>query len=96
MNRKYVPPDRKTIRERIDEEYKSRFLEIKSIVKNASKINLSCDIWTSIVIDPYLGITAHYVDYDWVMRSHILDVSLFPHPHDSANIKIAIKTIKLL
>ena len=47
-------------------------------------------------MDPYLGITAHYVDYDWVMRSHILDVSLFPHPHDSANIKIAIKTIKLL
>jgi len=50
-----VPPDRKTIRNRIGEEYKDRFLEIKNIMKIASKINLTCDIWTSIVIDPYLG-----------------------------------------
>jgi hypothetical protein len=94
LDRKYVPPDRKTIRNRIGEEYKDRFLEIKNIMKIASKINLTCDIWTSIVIDPYLGVTAHYVDSDWQMRSHILDVSLFPHPHDSLSIKNAIKEVK--
>ena len=62
-------------------------------VKNISKINLTCDIWTSLLVDPYLGITAHYVDADWIMRGHILDVSLFPHPHDSLSIVKELKNV---
>ena len=92
LDPRYVPPDRKTIRERIEAEYKSAFEKIKNILNNVS-VNLTCDIWTSLVLDPNLGITAHYIDANWIYRSHILDVSLFPHPHDNQSILAALKEV---
>ncbi len=54
-------------------------------------INLTYDVWTSL--DPYLGITANYIDASWIFRSHILDVSIFPHPHDNESIIVALKIV---
>jgi hypothetical protein len=92
LDPRYVPPDRKTIRERIEVEYQCTFEKIKKILKNVS-INLTCDVWTSLVLDPYLGITAHYIDASWIFRSHILDVSVFPNPHDNESIIVALKEV---
>ena len=93
LDPRYVPPDRKTIRDRIKIEYQANFNKVKDVLQAVSKVNLGSDVWTSIVTDPYLGVTAHYVDQDWVMRSHILDVSLFPHPHDSLSIASTLKEV---
>ncbi len=93
LDSKYVPPDRKTIRERKKEEYSEKISQIKNLLKYVSKVNLTCGIWTSLVLDPYLGITAHYIDASGTMRSHILDVSLFPHRHDSISITDALKNL---
>ena len=41
-------------------------------------------------------LTAHYADSDKVMRTHILDVSLFPHPRDSVSIQIAMKNVNYI
>jgi hypothetical protein len=46
-----------------------------------------------LVLDRYLGITAHYKDASWIFRSHILDVSVFPHPHDNESIIVALKEV---
>ncbi len=92
LDPRYVPPDRKTIRERIEVENQCTFEKIKKILKNVS-INLTCDVWTSLVLDPYLGITAHYINADWIFRSHILDVSVFPHPSDNESIIVAFKEV---
>jgi hypothetical protein len=55
LDPRYVPADRKTIKERIEVEYQCIFEKIKKILKNVS-INLTCDVWTSLVLNPYLGI----------------------------------------
>jgi hypothetical protein len=94
LDPRYVPPDRKTIRHRMEVEYEISFLKVKEVLKNVS-VNLTCDIWTSLLLDPYLGITAHYVDANWIYRSHILDVSLFPHPHDNQSLVVALKEVIL-
>ena len=94
LDPRFVPPYRKTIRHRIKVEYETAFLKIKEVLKNVS-VNLTCDIWTSLLLDPYLGITAHYVDANWIYRSHILDVSLFPHPHDNQSIIVALTEVIL-
>ena len=47
------------------------------------------------MLDPYLGIMAHYEDANWIYRSHILDVSLFPHPHDNQSIIAALTEVIL-
>ncbi|KAG0412864.1 hypothetical protein HPB47_009985 [Ixodes persulcatus] len=37
-----------------------------------SFISLTADFWTSIANDAYLGVTAHWIDDDWVLRSATL------------------------
>jgi hypothetical protein len=93
LDPRYVPPDRKTVRDRIEKKYEADHIKIKEALDSVSKVNLTTDVWTSIVTDPYLGVTVHYVDPQWIMRSHILDVSLFPHPHDSLSIVSALKEV---
>ena len=90
LDPRYVPPDRKTIKHRIEVEYETAFLKIKEVLKNVS-VNLTCDIWTSLLLDPYLRITAH----NWIYRSNILDVSLFPHPRDNQSIIAALTEVIL-
>ena len=96
LDPRYVPPDRKTVRDRIQKKYEEDFIKIKELLDTVSKVNLITDIWTSIVTDPYLGVTAHYVTPKWIMRSHMLDISLFPHPHDSLSIVNALKAVQIL
>ena len=76
LDPRYVPPVRKTIGDRILKKYEEDF-KIKEVMDTVSKVNLTNDIWTSIVTDPYLGVTSHYGDPKWIMRSHMLDVPLF-------------------
>ncbi|XP_062118479.1 zinc finger BED domain-containing protein DAYSLEEPER-like [Humulus lupulus] len=42
---------------------------IKSMLNNnSSRICLTSDLWTSIMTDGYITITAHFIDKDWVLQ----------------------------
>ena len=59
-----------------------------------SNINLKTDVWTSVALDPYLGITCHTVTSDWQMVSFLLHINHFPHPHDHISIKNEFEEVK--
>lgn len=46
-------------------------------------ITFTTDIWSSCSQQSYLGITAHFIDIDWVLQHIVIDVEPFPHPHTS-------------
>jgi len=85
LNPKYILPDRKTVREKIKIKYEAKKKEIKNrLSKLRSKINMTTDIWTSFKKDPFISVTCHFVDEEWKLRSFLLDVFYFPHPHDGS------------
>ena len=58
------------------------------------------DAWTSKVYDPYLAITAHYIDtpsdqpLEWELKSKLLGFKKLQGSHTSAN--VATKIIEVL
>ena len=50
------------------------------------RISLTFDAWTSSTMTPYLGITAHYIDGDWEMRSVLIYFGELPGSHSGENI----------
>ncbi|CAF1140413.1 unnamed protein product [Brachionus calyciflorus] len=42
---------------------------------------MTTDNWTSCKKDPFISVTCHFVDEEWKLRSFLLDVFYFPHPH---------------
>ena len=51
------------------------------------QFSLSADIWTSTINrEAFLGLTIHYVDSDWNLRTFLLDIIPFAVKHSGANI----------
>ncbi|XP_075520590.1 zinc finger BED domain-containing protein RICESLEEPER 2-like isoform X2 [Primulina tabacum] len=45
------------------------------------KICFTSDLWTSIVTDGYVCLTAHFIDSNWVLQKRIINFSYMPPPH---------------
>eukprot|EP01022_Parablepharisma_sp_SALTPOND_P033904 TRINITY_DN8993_c0_g1_i1.p1 TRINITY_DN8993_c0_g1~~TRINITY_DN8993_c0_g1_i1.p1 ORF type:complete len:279 (-),score=-6.55 TRINITY_DN8993_c0_g1_i1:31-771(-) len=53
-------------------------------------ISVSCDLWTSMNLDPYLGINAHY-SQGFMAHEKNLCTKLLPYPHTIENIGQSVK-----
>ena len=54
---------------------------IKSLLDRSTKVSLTTDGWDSVSVDPYLSLTCHFVDEDWVLREVLIDFGDNPFPH---------------
>ena len=49
--------------------------------------SITTDIWSSRHQDSFTGVTVHYLDEDYQLQSHVLDVCEFPKSHTAENIR---------
>ncbi len=47
----------------------------------SSKISLTIDGWASENNEPFLGITAHFINDNWETKAVYLAIFYFTHPH---------------
>ncbi|KAI2643954.1 E3 SUMO-protein ligase ZBED1 [Labeo rohita] len=62
-------------------------------VKNIPSVCLTADMWTSLTMESYLGVTCHYTDSNTELGSVVLGVSKFPKSHTADNIKEALSEL---
>ncbi len=80
-------PTRNTFIAVLKDVYKSMKFSLKKKLKNIpGKISITLDIWTSRSNMPFLAITGHYVNDDWILQKLVLDLPLLPHPHNATDI----------
>lgn len=60
MNASFVLPTYEAMRNLIVREGEDTKFCVKNALKATNFITLSCDLWTSLAYDPYIGINAHY------------------------------------
>ncbi|KAK0140687.1 Zinc finger BED domain-containing protein 1 [Merluccius polli] len=70
----YALPSRQTIIRRIDNLYEEEKSTRAKELEQATSVCLTGDHWTSLGNHNYLGVTAHYIDGEWKLRSHALTV----------------------
>lgn len=51
-----------------------------------SRISLAVDAWSSVKMDSFLGITAHYVDDNWKLQSTLLEFRMIEGCHSGKNL----------
>ncbi|KAK7913166.1 hypothetical protein WMY93_013377 [Mugilogobius chulae] len=70
----FETPSRRTIARNIEEMYHTeKSAKVKALLC-ASSVALTGDYWTSLGNHNFLGVTAHYIDEQWQLRSHALCV----------------------
>ncbi|KAL7135289.1 hypothetical protein ABFS83_11G083600 [Erythranthe nasuta] len=51
-----------------------------------SRMCLTSDLWSSIVSNGYMAVTAHYIDNNWVLQKGLLIFRHLPPPHDGQSV----------
>lgn len=60
---------------------------IKRILELApGRICLTSDLWSSIVTDGYICLTAHFLDKDWVLHKRVLNFCFMSPPHNGVSL----------
>ena len=66
---------------------------VRPQLKEAKYFSSTTDLWTSCANQPYLSLTVHFIDKEWVLQSYCLDTSPLFEDHTGQNISEAIKDI---
>ena len=94
MEPRYTPPTRKTISAQIIPSWHNIEKEnLRASLENVTAVGLTSDGWTSRSTDPYLTITAHYIDKtgsDWTLKSKVLQTEIIVGSHTGENLAIEI------
>jgi len=63
LNPQYKVPCRKTLKSQIEKEFEIEKKSVKGLLQtNSSFISLTIDEWSSVNMESYMGITAHFID----------------------------------
>lgn len=66
---------------------------VRPQLKQARYFSSTTDLWTSCANQPYVSLTAHFIDKEWVLWSYCLDTTPLFEDHTGQNISEAIKDI---
>ena len=84
---KFVIPSRSTIRNSLMPAITQQMEEeMRCEMSSLSHVYLTIDLWTNRNMTSFLGITVHFIDADWNLRSFILAADSFPGKHTACNI----------
>ena len=53
---------------------------------NFFRVSLTTDGWSSINRDPYMSLTAHFINSDWVLTTRCLKTQYYPDSHTAENV----------
>jgi hypothetical protein len=61
--------------------------KVKSLLNVClGRISLTSNMWTSLKIDGYICLTAHFIDKDWMLHKRVLRFSFMPPPYNSTSL----------
>ncbi|EFN90112.1 Putative AC transposase, partial [Harpegnathos saltator] len=83
----YNIPNRKTLSNSLlSAMHKEILNKITNQLANSQAICLTCDGWTNINNTSFYALTAHYIDSNTQLKSHLLECSKFNYKHTGLNI----------
>ncbi|KAK1172120.1 zinc finger BED domain-containing protein DAYSLEEPER-like [Acipenser oxyrinchus oxyrinchus] len=81
----YTIPSRTSLWKQIQCEYDNVKSQLAAELKTQS-VSLTTDLWTSVTMDAYITVTAHYITESWQLKSKILQTAIMSERHTAVNI----------
>jgi hypothetical protein len=82
FDKRYELPTRQSITNNL---IPKKFLEVRDAIKEKLKnvlyLSITCDCWTSVANNAYIGVTAHYINNEFKLISFTLAFKHMPNSH---------------
>lgn len=88
-----LPSRRKIMRNMLPSEYNSAKASLKKLLEEIEDIALTTDIWTSRQTQTFMCVTAHFINSDWVLKSHVLETVQLKTAHTAHTIASELKRV---
>ena len=79
----------------VERRYKEEKEKAKAVMESVEAVSLTRDMWTSMNMDAYLAVTAHYVDASEKLATVVLGVLPFPQAHTADNIATSTRSLMI-
>ena len=87
-------PVRQTLISKLDKVYSDLRTENERFLHSShGDFSIIYDIWSAKNMNPYIAVTAHFIDKEWVLRSAVLYVCLFRGQHTANSIADKVEEI---
>lgn len=86
----YKKITRQLVKEDCFTTYQLEKKKLKSVLKGASRVSITTDLWKSGQKIQYMVVTGHFVDCDWVLQKRVLNFCNVPPPHTGVIISDAL------
>ena len=63
------------------------------LASHSQKFSLTLDIWTSPSQDPFLCVTLHFIDQNWILKTQVIAFRYIPGKHSGANMALVLENI---
>lgn len=91
---RYKKPGRKVFAEKeIPELYLKVKQDIAKSMHNANTVAMTIDGWMSCATDSFVTVTAHYIDEEWALQSHVLQTCKFTEVHTGKNLAALLQEV---
>ena len=91
---RYKIPDRTTFAEaKVPALYDKVKVDIKKSMRDADRIALTADGWTSCATQSYITVTAHHIDKKWEMQNAVLQTREFHGAHTGVNLSELLRDV---
>ena len=67
--------------------------KISESLKNVEYFSITTDMWSSNTMQPYLGVTAHFIDKNWQLQSYCLQTTFVPENHTADNLVMVLQSV---
>lgn len=81
----YTIPNKETVMHVVDAKYTSTRAEIYQAIQKCEAVSLTTDIWTSLQMEAYLTVTAHFITEDWRLESFVLETEKMEGSHSRSH-----------
>ncbi|XP_051784492.1 E3 SUMO-protein ligase ZBED1-like [Erpetoichthys calabaricus] len=82
LDPRYVIPSRKYFSQTaIPDLYREHRGKLQAEVATVPDYSTTADVWSSRTMEPYLSLTIHFINDDWLLKSYCLQTSYFPNDH---------------
>ncbi|XP_030763197.1 zinc finger BED domain-containing protein 1-like [Sitophilus oryzae] len=90
----YLIPSRPTFSKSLmPARYEEKSEKLKNLLKTADHVMVSTDSWTSINMESYTAITAHFINSDWHSQGCLLSCFSYSDRHTAENIAKELKRV---
>ncbi|XP_020315982.1 zinc finger BED domain-containing protein 1-like [Oncorhynchus kisutch] len=82
----YTVPKRETVMQALTAKYETTKEKVLESIKNSQAVSFTTDMWTSLRMESYMTVTAHFITEAWGLQCLVLETKQMEENHTAATI----------